>query len=197
MEAAGEEELVLTVLTYNGTRSIWRPPENQGWPGLGVMQKGAPMVVLLPDTRLGFWESHADVDVEYSPEAVASALVTENTLDDQVFGSGYDPDLRDRVFEHLGLDPAYDADGYREQLIDIAGVDESDATDEMDPEAARREELMGSTRNTLLAVAGTDEIDHGLGSLNSATKSDLAEALTAFDDEKVDALIEDAERGDL
>lgn len=197
LEEEGDEVLELAVLTYTGSRSVYGNPEmrNQGYPGMGVMNRGVPYVVLLPDSRLGFFETHADIDVEYGDQDIAAALVTGNYLDDQVFGSGYDQRLRDRVFEKLDLEPAYDEVGYREQLIEIAGVDETQATREMDPDEARREELQEETRGDLMKVVG--EFEHGFENLSGATKLDLAEFLVDEDDEAVDQLIEDANRGEL
>ena len=131
LEDEGEDELTVAALRYTGPQSVYNTTalQNQGYfPSVGVLQGGpngepGPWVVaLIPSKRLGFYETHRDLEIDYSQEAVAEALVEKNTLPSTVFGPNEDPNVRDRILDLLEMDTIPRTnEGIREQLAEIAG----------------------------------------------------------------------------
>jgi len=143
LEDEGEDELTVAALRYTGPQSVYNTTalRNQGYfPSVGVLQGGpngepGPWVVaLIPSKRLGFYETHRDLEIDYSKEAVAEALVEKNTLPSTVFGPNEDPNVRDRILDLLEMDTIPRTnEGIREQLAEIAG-EEVDAGQEAEEE---------------------------------------------------------------
>jgi hypothetical protein len=124
-EAEGDRELELVALTYVGSRSVYNSTSlrTQGqWPSYAPFQRGDTKVGWIPDAGLGYFEKHADFEVEYGEEAIAEALLAENYLDPQVFSAGRGGKMRQRTLDALGIDQLpTTAEGIREALADVAG----------------------------------------------------------------------------
>lgn len=143
LEDEGEDELTVAALRYTGPQSVYNTNalRNQGYfPSVGVLQggpNGEPgpwMVALIPSKRLGFYETHRDLEIDYSKEAVAEALVEKNTLPSTVFGPNEDPNVRDRILDLLEMDTIPRTnEGIREELAEIAG-EEVEAGEEAEEE---------------------------------------------------------------
>lgn len=209
--AEGDVELVLTAVTYNGDRSMYQSENlrsNGGYPALDGFQSGETKIVKLPSRNLGWWERHSDFEIDYTEETLAEAILSMNYLPEEVTGPGYDPELRREFLDKLGIEPATDGEGWREQLREVAGVDpdEEDDGGDSDPvmeQVDQRVERLTSevSRSVLIQVANSyDGIDEYLDEVEKDSVSHLsqieaAEFLQDKDDDAVDRRIEKAETG--
>lgn len=158
LEDEGEDELTVAALRYTGPQSVYNTSalQNQGYfPSVGVLQGGPGdepgpyTVALIPSKRLGYYENHRDLEIDYSKETVAEALIEKNTLPSPVFGPNEDPNIRERVLDLLELDSLPRTDeGIREELAEIAG-------EEVDPgeEAGEEQFPYDLTRSELWSVS--------------------------------------------
>lgn len=148
LEEEGHCNLVLVAARYTGRKSSTTPTKynrQAAWPSRSAFQggpedpdgdgrlPGPAQGALVPDwtgedtenRTVEALESDPDIEVLYRPEAIAHAMLEANYLDPNVFGQGFDPDLRDRVFDALGLRDVgvRNEAEYRKQLREIAGLD--------------------------------------------------------------------------
>lgn len=215
-------------LRYTGRKSVMPPakPRNQGgWPGRTVFQGGpakerdeegrvverepGPIQIgINPDWMddetvsggaLRGLENLADFEVVYDTETLAEAMLGENYLPVEVFGSppsvGDDnerpPDygIRNRVFERFGLEDVGHGPGshqqYREQLAEIAGVDWKRDDADRDPDR-ERELTENHSRRGLLAAA----LHLGYDVDDTTPKSELADRLADEEPAKTRAVFE-------
>lgn len=186
-EAAGDAELELVVVTYVGPRSMYHDNavRNQGnWPSYGPFQNGVPQVGFMPDRSLGWWESHADFEIEYSTEAIAKAFLQHNFLAPDVFGSRVSPEVQERVLDKLGMEYVpRNGDEIRQELAEIAGVDEPG--EESEPMESFEHELNNDyTRSELQNIVG--EVDEEYDEdLSGAKKTEMATWLSELDESDV------------
>jgi hypothetical protein len=133
----GETTLELVALRYTGDNTslaVSNHLNNEGsWPSMATLQgaqngPGPWYYALVPDDGLGHLENRPDVDVLYGTdrERFATALLNERRLPQNAFGTRADPALRERVFDVLGIVPEVEGGPIREQLREIADVDEED-----------------------------------------------------------------------
>lgn len=198
LEAEGEDELTLAVVRYTGSRSIYNDEAlgRQGNFPSGAALNGGPngepgpwKFPLIPSRNLGWFETHNDLEIAYGAEAVASALLERNFLPPNVFGANFDPDLRDRVFELVGIEqPKMSAEGYREVLSEVAGVD--DPGEEVTQSTGPEYDL---TRSELQKVTGAFPNDLHLG---RAQTTDMEDFLRSQDQTAVRARIEQVQAGE-
>lgn len=178
-----DEELVLCVVTYTGDRAhIESNSINQEgmWPSYGGFTRGVKEVAFVPDRGLSWFERHADFEVAYGKEAVAEALLDKNYLAPEVFNIGAGGDTRQRVLDFLDIDSLATTDeGIREQLAEIAGVD--DPGDEAAPTLDN--ELSGEFTRTELWNASEDLRESTDEISGNAGKTDFAEYLASFVDD--------------
>jgi hypothetical protein len=139
----GEETLELVAIRYTGDNTslaVTNHLNNEGqWPSLATLQgsqdgPGPWYYAFVPDDGLTHLENRPDVDVLYGTnrERFAEALLNERQLPQNAFGANaYEP-LRERVFDTLGLVPAMKGGQIRDQLREIAGVDEDEDDGEDD-----------------------------------------------------------------
>lgn len=146
-------------------------------------------------------EALPDFEVIYEPEELAARLLEANFLPPAAFGSPADtsggrvaPDfeIREAVFDHLGLEDRGSGPGsherYREQLAELAGID-LDADAEAAVDDQRAQQLVSEhSRRTLKDAAdvlrdGPDDI-----SLNSK-KLEFAQWLAQQDRQDVEAAL--------
>lgn len=188
----------LVAVKYAGSQSAYRNQavRNQGgWPGRTNFQRDQWYVALVPEQNLGWWESHADFDIAYGGETIAQSFLDDNYLPTEVFGPNENLRLRDRVFEHLGLEASMDEEGYREQLRDIAGVDE-DADDGSGGESdSRKADIQDSYerseyKRAIETMEDEDDEDYlNLNVSNDEMVEFLANGDHGRDDGQVDALL--------
>lgn len=202
MEREGEDELTLVAVRYTGDRSLFTDRATQtqgGWPStapfVGRTDGPGPwQTALLPSRRLGWWERNANFEVAYETETLAEAFLEKNYLDPEVFGAGYDPEIRDRVHDALGIDVQRNAEAYREDLAEVAGISREEAGEETDP--GESESPFDEFRRTSLQTA-VQQYDHDFNTGNAAN-TDLITFLEEREDE--DQALEycrRAEAGDL
>lgn len=185
LEDDGEAELVLAVVTYVGPRTMYHDSavRNQGnWPSYGPFQNGAPQVGFIPDRSLGWWESHADFEIEYSDAAIAEAFLGQNFLAPEVFGNKVSPDVQDRVLDKLGLEYVpRNSKEIRQELAEIAGLDGDVDAGEDD---TFEQELLDYTRSELQGIVG--ELDEEYpDNLGNAKKTEMAEWLAEHPEDEV------------
>lgn len=201
-------ELVLVALTYTGSRSTYYSESMRrqgGYPALDGFQRGRAKLAKVPSNKLGWWENHADFEVAYEPEVVAGVLLEANYLPSQLVGPNYDPGVRNMLLEKLDIDVSADEEGYREQLRDIAGVDEEDDENAPDANAAeqtRADELQEDyDRSTLITVAdsfdGIDEAldEWGVDQITHAKNTQLASFIASQDNEQANRRLDTASSG--
>lgn len=205
-EREGDAELVLCTITYEGGHSVYQNNNTRrqgGYPALDGFQRGQPKVARIPSSKLGWWERHADFDIDYEPEAVARTLYGMNYIPSSIAGPGVDPSIRDEVLEVLDLEPATSEEGYRRQIAEMLGEDEPDEEEaQSQGEKDRATKLESETeRSILVKVANTfDGIDdlkeeEGVSSASHLKQSRLAEFLAGKEDDVVNRKIETAEMG--
>lgn len=170
------------------TQSPNRPRDSGGWPGRSSFQGGAVKEVaddgetvrerepgpiqigIVPDTvdgetvtggTLAGLENLPDFEVIYDPGKLAEAILKENYLPPAAFGGerqSPDYDVRQRVFDHLGIPdrlgtPPEAEDEIREALAEVAEA-ELDEESEAPPDAGRERELRDEyTRSDLYNAA--------------------------------------------
>jgi len=145
LEEQGQCNLVLIAARYTGPRSsiaAGQYRQDAAWPGASPFQSsgdrddpepGPAQGALIPDwtdedtenRTVETLEADPDIEVFYRPEDIAREMLTGNYLDPNVFGRGFNADLRDRVFDALGLEDVgvRNEAEYRAQLREIAGID--------------------------------------------------------------------------
>jgi len=98
-----------------------------------TLNQGSKHVVLMPDSGLGGLYSDSRLEVYHAPEEIAKCFLASNYLAPAVFGRQADIDIRQEVFEYMGLNDVGVSDdemAYREQLREIAGIDEPEVVEE-------------------------------------------------------------------
>lgn len=182
LENEGDAELVLVAVTYIGNKSVFRDTavQNQGnWPSYGSFSPGSPQIALIPDRSLGWWETNANFDVDYSAEGIAEAFLEKNFLAPEVFGNRITPEVQDRVLDKLGMDhvPRNEAE-IRKELASIAGIDEDEAVEDVQEEMDFESQLAGEayTRSELKDACAELRDSPDDISLNGG-KTDFAEFL--------------------
>jgi hypothetical protein len=204
-EAAGEiRGLELIALRYTGQHSSVATRgalASQGrWPGTAPLNAGIWYFALVPDEGLAYLENRDDLDIVYADdrERFAEALLSKDRLPDNVFGRGADPELRDRVYEALGLEDPVDGGRIPNQLRDIVGVDEEDA-DEGGDDGRAATLVSEYGRDELKAVVKEVREDTDEFGLRGAEVTEMAEFLAKQDNNEVHAALEGAstdEEGD-
>ena len=213
MESEGDIELVMVAVTYTGSRSAYSAQgmrSDGGYPALDAFQGPGPgddtgetKLVLLPSSRLGWWEQHAHFDVDYTPETVAETMLSMNFMPEQIVGPGYDPRAREELTDKLNLDPFTGEEDLREQLREVAGVSGGDDGVETPEEPdTRLNHLTGEySRSVLVKVANSyEDVDdlteeEGVNSVSHLKQTALAEFLADKDDNEVDRRLATAEQG--
>lgn len=153
VEEEGRCNIVLIAVRYTGPRSsvpAARYQTDAGWPGHSPLQArengelpGPPQGALIPDwihpdapdsnRTVEVLEADEDVEVFYTRRDIARAMLETNYLDPQVFGRGYNDDVREKVLGFLGIDyEGTDERVFREELREVAGI-------EVDEEKVRAE----------------------------------------------------------
>lgn len=215
LEEKGKVELTLVGLRYVGdksSKSVSQYQRQASWPGNSPLQGGPindkggrdPGPIQfgevpdwtdddVEDRTLVALENDPDVEVIYDPEELARALLERNYLPPDVFDRGYNLESRERVFEKLDLEDvgSRNVPGYREQLREIAGIDDSEDNDSAARDDSRVTEYKQDyTRPELMRTAnelGKDGVNIG--------KTDLAEWLADQDaadvEETLDEVTED------
>lgn len=200
-EAAGEiRGLELVALRYTGendsiaTRGALA---SQGkWPGTAPLNEGNWYFALVPDEGLAYLENREDLELVYADdrERFAEALLSKHRLPSNVFGRGADVELRDRVYDALGLEDPVQAGPIPSQLRELAGVDDADAAsdpddgDDMGRAATLTQEYSRSQLKGACEALREDTDDIAL----NATKTEMAEWLA----EQEEAAVHDALEGD-
>lgn len=211
LEEEGHCNLVLIGARYTGGKSsvtVNKYRNQAAWPGNSPFQ-GGPLTddggrepgpaqgALIPDwtdedtenRTVEALESDPDIDVLYSADAIAEEMLRANYLDPNIFGRGFEADVRDKVFDALGLEDVgvRNEAEYRKQLREIAGVEqEPDARQVRDDQRVvdyRREH----TRRELIAAARI----LGKESPDDCGKIELATWLADRDPEAVRFAFED------
>lgn len=181
-EEEHDEELALVAVTYIGGHQHYtdNAVRTQGyWPSYGGFTRGVTEVAFVPDRGLGYYENRSDFEIEYSPEAIAEALLDKNYLAPDVFSSGTGGgEARRRILDKLGIERLETtSEGIRGQLRDVAGLDEEvreEAELSLADKLAHPDE--GYTRSKLKAAAKELREDADDISLNSS-KTEFAEYL--------------------
>jgi len=181
-EEESDESLELVAVTYVGGRQHYldNAVRQQGyWPSYGGFTRGITEVAFVPDRGLGFFENHADFEIEYTREAIAEALLDKNYLAPEVFQAGAGGgEERSRILDKLGIEKVETTnEGIREQLADAAGLEEDPGSDtalSLADELAHPDD--GYTRDQLKSAVeelrdGPDEVSLQQG------KTDFAEWL--------------------
>lgn len=192
-----DDELVLAAIKYVGRKSLYRDSAvntHGGYPGYGAFQRGVWDLAYLPSKKLSWWEDHADFEIAYDEQTIAEAIVEKNYLLSVAFGSNADPEIRDDVYDKLGLKPTLDTDELRAQIAEVAGADVEDVGSEFDPDKARREELSGVKRSLLVKLASETGFD---GNPANSKTNDLVNHLTEQDEDRVDKKLNLIEKGEL
>lgn len=203
LEAEERINQVLIAARYTGPQSSVSPQQYNkaaAWPSFSPLQggpikpngdgrdPGPAQGAIVPDwtdedvedRTVEALEADPNIEVLYSPGDIATAMLRTNYLDPNIFGQGFDPDARDFVFGALGLEDVgvRNEAEYREQLREIAGLDESDVKDTSTVDDSRTGELrQGHPRADLVdacAVLGHDDAE-------SLGKIEAAEFLTEHD----------------
>jgi hypothetical protein len=210
-EREGDLSLELVAVRYTGAKTLFAVTDHLGpqaqWPSRAPLNGGAKpedngpwKFALVPDAGLSHLEGRPDLDVLYPDqrERFAEVLLEQDSLPENVFGRGASRDMQDRVFDALGLGTRADAGPFREQLRDIAGIEEpadddpDESTTQSLAEAYSRSEL-GDIAKELRADADDFNLRENPG------KVDRAEFIAGFDrDDRaaaVDAALDDSEDG--
>jgi len=169
------------------------------WPGTAPLNNGIWYFALVPDEGLPYLENRDDLDLVYADdrERFAEALLSKNRLPDNVFGRGADPDLRDRVYEALGLEDPVDGGRIPAQLKAIAGVDEDEETADVADEANDRAGTLATDNSRDQLKAAVKEVRDGPDDCNlqGAGVTDMAEWLAEQDEAAVHEALEAADEG--
>lgn len=202
LEEKGHINQVLVAVRYTGPKSSLpaskfnRPA---AWPAFSPLQggpkksdgsrePGSPQAALVPDWTdedtenrgVEALESDPDIEVYYSREEIAKCMLDSNYLDPNVFGRGFDAEVRDFVFDKLGLEDVgvRNESEYRAQLREIAGVEgpgEGDNPEVIDDARATeyRQEHTRAELKTAATILGKEQTEVG--------KIDLADWLAEQD----------------
>ena len=216
VEQEGDTELVLTAITYTGNRSLFSSQnmiDMGGYPSLDAFnnsddpeEDGETKIVYIPTESLGWWETHSNFRIEYSPEAIARGLLSRNFIGEQIVGPGYDPKVRADLEEHLDLTPFRDEDELREQLYDIAGYsddeeDEAEGARPEEPDTRLRTLMSDYDRSVLIKAANSyedlDELleDNEVSSVSHLSQSALAEFLASKPNDEVNRRLSTLDAG--
>lgn len=128
----------------------------------GTLSGGTKYVVLMPDSGLGGLESDNRLEIHYAPGEIAKCMLSGNYLAPAVFSRSGNMDVREMVFEQLGLtDHGIQSDNqeYRQQLREIAGMGDVDVEAEETQTRAQelRSEHKYSELQTMAKEAGIDD----------------------------------------
>lgn len=203
----GETTLELVAIRYTGNNSslaVSNHLNNEGsWPSVSTLQGAADgpgpwKYALVPDDGLGHLENRPDVEVLYGTdrERFAEALLNERRLPQNAFGTKANSDLRERVFDMLGLKPEVKGGPIRDQLREIAGVDEDEDDGEDNTGLAQRlvdeysRDELGDIAKELREDA--DEFDLR----DNQTKTARAEFIASASEDDRQAAIDAATGGD-
>lgn len=197
-EASGEiRGLEFVALRYTGdndsiaTRGALA---SQGkWPGTAPLNEGIWYFALVPDEGLAFLENRDDLELVYADDQArfAEALLSKHRLPDNVFGRGANVQLRDRVYDALGLEDPRDAGRIPDQLRDLAGVDDEDVQEPDEDDAGRAATLAEEhSRSELKDACEALREDADDIALN-AKKTEMAEWLAEQDETEVHNALED------
>lgn len=195
----GEDELTPSAVRYTGPQSVFNATalRNQGYfPSQGVLQGAAGddgagpwKVALIPSKRLGFYETHHDLEIAYDPETIAAAFLEKNTLPSVVFGRNYNEQIRERMLDLLEIDALpRETEAVREALAEVAGADQAAGA-----EAEKEEFDYDLTRSELWAVA--KPLDPPFG-WNGMQTTDAEEFLLEQDAGTVRRLVNQLRSGD-
>ena len=197
----GEATLELIAIRYTGDNTslaVSNHLNNEGsWPSMATLQgasdgPGPWYYALVPDDGLAHLENRPDVEVLYATdrERFAKALLNERRLPQNAFGTRSDPDLREKVFDVLGLVPEVEGGQIREQLRDIAGVDaaEDEGEDETGLEQRLIDEYSRSDLGDIATELRTDAEEFNLR--DNQAKTDRAAFIADADDDERTAAIE-------
>lgn len=217
-EEAGDLSLELIAVRYTGQQTLWDTEQHlrqAGWPGLAPLDGGATaddvgswQVALVADRYLSRYEGRPDLEVVYPEQREQMAQVILDIDDDptraleNVFGPGSDSDLRERVFDALGIDTEAKAGPFEEQLRDLAGIDEEEVEEDTADKslvATLTSESEGYSRRELGDICKA--LRDGPGDFNlqqNASKTERAEFIASFDRTERKAAIDAAlgDRGD-
>lgn len=203
LDRAEEEgfDHALVAVRYVGKSPSFADPSavNQGrYPVRTAFNAGTWYVALIPEstpdadagTGVAWFERSSEFEVEYGPEKIAEYLLGKNYLPSDVFGDSPDGRVRDKVIDFLGLEDEVEAgQTYEEQLRELAGVENSPATESV----PREEELLGEYDRAELKDAtksardGPDDFG-----LRGKSTEDMAQYLAGQNDDEVDAALKEA-----
>lgn len=199
----GEVTLELVAVRYTGdntSMAVSNHLNNEGsWPSMATLQgaKGEPgpwYYALVPDDGLAHLENRPDIDLLYGTdrERFAEALLNERRLPENTFGTQADPELRERVFDVLGLKPEVEGGRIRDQLREIAGVDEEEDDGEDDTSLVQRlvDEYTRGELGDVCKELREDADDYSLREHQS--KQARAEYIAEADDDERAAALEAA-----
>lgn len=143
---AGELSLELIAVRYTGDQTLYDVQQHlsqAGWPGLAPLDGGptpndvgAWNIALVADRHLAKYEGRPDLGVVYADQREQFAEIILSLDPDpmraleNVFGPGSDAQLRDRVFDTLGIEHAAQGGPLADQLREVAGLDEEDIEDD-------------------------------------------------------------------
>jgi len=183
---AGEMSLKPVAYRYVGPRSNIHTEgalQQQGRvPKTAVLNEGTWYISLVPDEGLAYLENRTDMEVVYADDAerFAGILLDQNRLPGNAFGRGADPEIRDRIYDDMGLEDGVPAE---EQLRELAGAS-GDGGDE--PDRSRAQRIAGeNTYDELKAMVKDLREDADEFKLTGKGKTDMAEFAAQFDEEEV------------
>lgn len=179
-----DDELIvigLEVTADEGVVSTSRFDQSTHFPApRTALNAGSKHVVLMPDSGLSRLYGESELEVSHDPAGIARCLLDGNYLPTEIFGYGADADLRNRVFETIGLaDRGIGGDtDYREDLREIAGIE----TDESVHETVVETEVERIKTEYKYTELKTLASEHGIDNANKK-KDELAEWLAESDAE--------------
>lgn len=205
--AAGDLRLELIAVRYTGEQTLYDVTQHltqAGWPSRAPLDGGARpedvgawTAALVADRHLAKYEGRPDIEVVYADERERFAGVILDMADaperalENVFGPRSDDELRQRVFDALGLDTVARAGPFEEQLRDLAGRDAPDDDGEDRSVVAELTDAEGGySRSELGAICKELRSDAAEFNLReNAGKTDRAEFIAGFDrDERAAAI---------
>lgn len=180
-EEEGKTTRELIAVRYIGNNSSFAPSgsfRQQSYaPSTALMNQGIWKIWLVPDQGLRYLEQKEDIEIHYTPEKIAEALLQKTNLPDNIFSRAADAHLQTRLFNKLGLnnvglgEDAYT--DYVDQLADIAGIDLEEEESEFDIKHKRAvQSYLSQSRKVLIELAEDTHPDP-----ESAGKIELAEHL--------------------
>lgn len=197
----GTGSLELIALRYTGDNTslaVSNHLNNEGsWPSMATLQgstdgPGPWYYALVPDDGLAHLENRPDVEILYATdrERFAKVLLNERRLPENAFGTQSYESIRERVFDVLGLKPAVQGGPIRDQLRDIAGIDETEDDGEDDTELVQHlmDEHSRSVLGDLCKELRDDASEFDLR--DNQSKTARAEFVAAADDDARSSAIE-------